>query len=106
MPRATKYHFILSGEGSTKGQAFVKNCLAREKMGAACGRAQVVQIVIAQSLGYCGCAGVNDGKSLRGETEGTLGIRVTWPLAASSMLMPAWSSVVPTARSSSTRDFS
>ena len=41
-----------------------------------------------------------------GAMSGTLGIRVTWPLAASSMLMPLWSRRSPVARSSSRRDFS
>src|SRR3974390_1953116 len=61
---------------------------------------------LAFSKDYC-CAGcVADGRALRGATSRTLGKCVTWPFAASLMLMPAWSRVTPTARSSSIRDFS
>ena len=46
------------------------------------------------------------GASLRGITPGTIGCLLTFPLSASAISMPRCVSVIPVARSSSTRDFS
>src|SRR5216110_1021400 len=98
-------HFILAGEISQDRVGIVKNCEGRLEMQTPLSMKTAASACLQSS--YCGCVdGVVDGKSFRGATYGTVGMRVTWPRAASSTLMALWSSSVPTARSSSTRDFS